>query len=91
MTVIAIFIGFFAFIYVQSELYAYLRKIDMTNRVMVESLRCLLSVELSERFKDDKDIIAAKHKYIRSTIKLLDYLTDQASDQVKETSKKGDK
>lgn len=72
MIVLAICIGFVALFYGQCKLYDYFWKIDKTHYVIVAALQCLLSSELSERFKDDKDIIKAKHDYI--SVPRLNYL-----------------
>ena len=73
------------------------RKINESN-IIIEALRCLLSISLAERFQDevkDKKLLEAKYAYVRSTINLLDHFNNtsnkQVSGQVKETSKKGDK
>ena len=59
--------------------------------VIIEGLRCLLSIELSEQFKKDKQIMDARKKYIRSTIKLLDFVNDKTRDQSDDTPKKAGK
>lgn len=60
--------------------------------VIIEGLRCLLSMTLTEEFKSDKCMNDARNDYVRSTIKLLDsvnsQVSDQVSDQAKDTSKK---
>jgi hypothetical protein len=56
--------------------------------VIIEGLRCLLSMVLTEEFKSDKCMNDARNDYVRSTIKLLDSWNDQVRDQAKDTSKK---
>ena len=68
------------------------RRKELRDRLIVEGIRCVLSVALADPFMDDKKVIVARNKYIRSTINLLDCYkhtsSEQVSDQVANASKK---
>lgn len=63
------------------------RRKELRDRLIVEGIRCVLSVALADPFMDDKKMIVARNKYIRSTINLLDCWNNTSSDKAKKGGK----